>query len=156
MSNTNNIAQMQTPPASPRGGSAPGSPLSNFGDEAFEAGFSPADDNDENHDPMTNQFPTSGKGLMMRQQSAKRFREVKPAAEGITKNSLRRLARRAGVKRMGEEASTDARAALKDYLQLVMRDTVVYTEYAGRKTVTTGDVLHALKRNGQTLYGFGM
>ena len=31
----------------------------------------------------------------------------------------------------------------------------VFTEYAGRRTVTVADVIHALKRQGRALYGFG-
>lgn len=37
----------------------------------------------------------------------------------------------------------------------VIRDSVTYTEHAKRKTVTSLDVVYALKRSGRTLYGFG-
>jgi histone H4 len=37
----------------------------------------------------------------------------------------------------------------------VIRDSVTYTEHAKRKTVTSLDVVYALKRQGRTLYGFG-
>jgi histone H3/H4 len=33
---------------------------------------------------------------------------------------------------------------------------VTYTEHAKRKTVTSLDVVYALKRQGRTLYGFGI
>src|ERR1700735_3631344 len=36
-----------------------------------------------------------------------------------------------------------------------IRDAVTYTEHAKRKTVTSLDVVYALKRQGRTLYGFG-
>ena len=39
-------------------------------------------------------------------------------------------------------------------LDNVLRDAVTYTEHAGRKTVTTVDVVFALKRQGRTIYGF--
>jgi histone H4 len=42
-----------------------------------------------------------------------------------------------------------------DWLKQVIRDTVTYTEHAKRKTVTSLDVVYALKRQGRTLYGFG-
>jgi histone H4 len=32
---------------------------------------------------------------------------------------------------------------------------VSYTEFGRRKTVSTMDVVHGLKRQGHTLYGFG-
>jgi histone H4 len=40
-------------------------------------------------------------------------------------------------------------------LENVIRDSVTYTEHAKRKTVTSLDVVYALKRQGRTLYGFG-
>ena len=36
----------------------------------------------------------------------------------------------------------------------VIRDSVTYTEHAKRKTVTSLDVVYALKRSGRTLYGY--
>lgn len=44
---------------------------------------------------------------------------------------------------------------LSDSIQGVIRDAVTYTEHAKRKTVTSLDVVYALKRQGRTLYGFG-
>ncbi|KAM0786390.1 hypothetical protein ACM66B_001870 [Microbotryomycetes sp. NB124-2] len=41
------------------------------------------------------------------------------------------------------------------FLENVIRDSVTYTEHAKRKTVTSLDVVYALKRAGKTLYGFG-
>ena len=49
----------------------------------------------------------------------------------------------------------EVRGVLKVFLQNAIRDAVTYTEHAGRKTVTTMDVVYALKRQGRTLYGFG-
>ncbi|KAK5599223.1 hypothetical protein CRENBAI_024265 [Crenichthys baileyi] len=42
------------------------------------------------------------------------------------------------------------------FLENVIRDAVTYTEHAKRKTVTAMDVVYALKRQGRTLYGFGV
>jgi histone H4 len=74
---------------------------------------------------------------------------------GISRNSTRRLARRAGVARMSELIYEETRAVLKVFVGNLVRDAVVYTEHANRKTVTTMDVVYALKRQGRTLYGFG-
>ena len=49
----------------------------------------------------------------------------------------------------------DTRNVLKQFLEGVIRDAVTYTEHAKRKTVTSLDVVYALKRQGRTLYGFG-
>uniref|UniRef100_A0A4W6FUE8 Histone H4 n=1 Tax=Lates calcarifer TaxID=8187 RepID=A0A4W6FUE8_LATCA len=76
---------------------------------------------------------------------AKRHRKVlRDNIQGITKPAIRRLARRGGVKRISV------------FLENVIRDAVTYTEHAKRKTVTAMDVVYALKRQGRTLYGFGV
>jgi histone H4 len=49
----------------------------------------------------------------------------------------------------------ETRGVLKIFLENVIRDSVTYTEHAKRKTVTSLDVVYALKRQGRTLYGFG-
>ncbi|PLW55620.1 hypothetical protein PCANC_03502 [Puccinia coronata f. sp. avenae] len=50
---------------------------------------------------------------------------------------------------------TDIPLSLQIFLENVIRDSVTYTEHAKRKTVTSLDVVYALKRQGRTLYGFG-
>ncbi|KAI5414968.1 hypothetical protein KIW84_040428 [Lathyrus oleraceus] len=75
--------------------------------------------------------------------------------QGITKPAIRRLARRGGVKRISGLIYEETRGVLKIFLENVIRDAVTYTEHARRKTVTSMDVVYALKRQGRTLYGFG-
>lgn len=75
--------------------------------------------------------------------------------QGITKPAIRRLARRGGVKRISAMIYEETRGVLKSFLESVIRDAVTYTEHAKRKTVTSLDVVYALKRQGRTLYGFG-
>ncbi|ETI41265.1 hypothetical protein F442_22879 [Phytophthora nicotianae P10297] len=48
----------------------------------------------------------------------------------------------------------EARAALKRFVVNLVQDTVVYTQYANRRTVTMRDVVYALKRQGRPIYGF--
>lgn len=74
---------------------------------------------------------------------------------GITKPAIRRLARRGGVKRISSQVYDEARAVLRIFLENVIKDSVTYTEHGKRKTVTALDVVFALKRQGNTLYGFG-
>jgi histone H4 len=94
-----------------------------------------------------------GKGLG--KGGAKRFRKSgKSNIEGITKPSLRRLARRGGVKRISGTIYQESRGVIKSFLENVIRDAVTYTEYSRRKTVTALDVVYALKRQGRTIYGF--
>jgi len=95
-----------------------------------------------------------GKGLG--KGGAKRHRKVlRDNIQGITKPAIRRLARRGGVKRLSGLIYEETRGVLKVFLEHVIRDAVTYTEHARRKTVTSGDVVAALKRQGRTLYGFG-
>jgi len=95
-------------------------------------------------------FSFLGKG------GAKRHRKVlRDNIQGITKPAIRRLARRGGVKRISGLIYEETRGVLKVFLENVIRDAVTYTEHARRKTVTALDVVHALKRQGRTLYGFG-
>ena len=75
--------------------------------------------------------------------------------QGITKGDIRRLARRGGVKRIAGIMYEEVRGVLKAFLENVIRDAVVFTEYAKRKTTTAMDVVYALRRQGRTLYGFG-
>jgi len=93
----------------------------------------------------------SGKGW-----GAMRHRKVlRDNIQGITKPAIRRLARRGGVKRISGLVYDQTRVCLKAFLEAVIRDAIVYTDHARRRTVTAMDVVHALKRQGRTLYGFG-
>ena len=76
--------------------------------------------------------------------------------QGITNPAIRRIAHRSGVKRISGHVYEDARAALKTFLEGLIRDTTSYTEYAGRKTVTSMDVIYALKSQNLSLYGFSI
>ncbi|KAF7546982.1 hypothetical protein G7Z17_g8043 [Cylindrodendrum hubeiense] len=79
---------------------------------------------------------------------------VRDSIQGITKPAIRRLARRGGVKRISAAIYEDARAALKDRLEMILRDCAIYVEYRNAKTVTIYDVIHSLKRIGRPIYGF--
>ncbi len=91
-----------------------------------------------------------GKGAQVR-----RFKKSKDALQGISKPGIRKLARRGGVKRISGLVYEETRSVLKAFLTNIIRDAVVYTDYARRKTVLVMDVVFALKRNGKILYGFG-
>ena len=100
-----------------------------------------------------------GKAMSGGKSGAKRIdigrRTLRESILGITKPAIRRLARRGGVKRISSYIYEETRAVLRSFLENVVRDSVVYTEHAKRKTVTALDVVYALKRQGRTLYGFG-
>jgi histone H4 len=95
-----------------------------------------------------------GKGLG--KGGAKRHRKIlRDNLQGITKPDIRRLARRGGVKRISGEMYEQTRGVLKVFLEEIIYEAVTYCEHARRKTVTSLDVVYALKRHGRTLYGFG-
>lgn len=103
---------------------------------------------------MSGRGKSGGKGLG--KGGAKRHRKIlRDNIQGITKPAIRRLARRGGVKRISGLIYEETRGVLKIFLENVIRDSVTYTEHAKRKTVTSLDVVYALKRQGRTLYGFG-
>ncbi|KAK3398554.1 histone-fold-containing protein [Sordaria brevicollis] len=73
---------------------------------------------------------------------------------GVGIKRHRRLARRGGVKRISAGIYDDIRLALKERLQMILRDCVTYTEHRHAKTVTVTDVIFALRRIGKPIYGF--
>lgn len=98
----------------------------------------------------------SGRGKTIGRGGAKRHHKVlRDSIQDISITSIRRLARRAGVKRISALIFEDTRGALKFFLESVIRDAVIYTGHANRNTVTAMDVVYALKYRGHTLYGFG-
>ncbi len=74
---------------------------------------------------------------------------------GLTKPAIRRLARRGGVKRISGLVYEETRDALRSFLSGLVKDSIEYADSARRKTVTALDVVHACKRQGRQLYGFG-
>ena len=103
-----------------------------------------------------NGIKSTGKGKSGKSYGAKRVkRTTKDVILGITKPAIRRLARRGGVKRISSSIYEETRIVLKNFLESVVRDAIVYTEHARRKTVIAMDIIYALKRQGRSLYGFG-
>merc|ERR1711904_379054 len=73
---------------------------------------------------------------------------------GVTRPSIRRLARRGGVKRLSSTLYEEVRRVIRQFLELIVRDVVTYTEHRKQKTVGAKDVLLALRRHGRPLYGY--
>lgn len=86
----------------------------------------------------------------------KQRRVLRDNIQGITKPAIRRLARRGGVKRISGLIYEETRGVLKTFLENTLRDAITYTEHSRRKTVTALDIVYALKRQGRTIYGFGV
>ena len=73
------------------------------------------------------------------------------ATGSFTKQDVRRLARRGGTKRMSSTVHQETHGVLKVFLEKVLKEALIYTEHARRKTVSVEDVLLALRRKGHTL-----
>ena len=78
----------------------------------------------------------------------------KSALERISSPSIMRLARRGGVKRISRSCYPATRNILFHFLDGILTDAICYTKHARRKTVTTTDIVFALKRQGRAIYGF--
>ncbi|CAK9098571.1 Histone H4 [Durusdinium trenchii] len=103
--------------------------------------------------PRVNLPPTVGKGGT--KGHGRVFAQLQQNLKGITKPDLRRLARKAGVKRMSANIVEEMREVLSVFLQKLLSDVAVYAEHARRKTVTPFDVVLSLRRRtGVRLWGF--
>ena len=82
------------------------------------------------------------------------YRNNKEAILGITNTAIKRLARKGGVKRLSSSIYDEVRACLKNYIDLIVKDCVIFTEHAKRKTISVFDIINSLKRKGKMIYGF--
>lgn len=97
---------------------------------------------------------SQGNGVSRRGSARHRHRHAIQKTGAIGKPAIRRLARRAGVKRISQGIYEEAPEALKRWLRTMVHDATVYADHAKRFTITTNDILLALKKNGVTLYGY--
>ena len=118
------------------------------------------DQDDENKEEKEEETPApkrslGGKNLGKYAGNKRHKKILRDNIQGVTRPAIRRLARRAGVKRLSGLIYDSTRTLLRTFLETVLRDAITYTEHARRKTVTSMDIVHALKRNGRSLYGYG-
>ncbi|KIW01954.1 uncharacterized protein PV09_06791 [Verruconis gallopava] len=91
-----------------------------------------------------------GKGFGM-----KRHRKIlRDNIKGITKGSIRRLARRGGVKRISAGIYDEIRGVIKSRLTEILQQCSIIAEHRLHKTVTALDVIFVLNRLGTPIYGF--
>ena len=83
-------------------------------------------------------------------------RSAKDIKEGVISNgSIRRLARRGGVKRIAMATHQHIRDYVDDFMLNIVRDALTFCEHRRCVTISAMDVVYALKRNGRVLYGYG-
>lgn len=84
----------------------------------------------------------------------KRFQKYSkdPILSATTKPAILRLARRAGVKRIGGLTYQKTRDYVKGFATKLIKDAITYMELARRKTVQLNDVKQSARVNGVKLY----
>lgn len=78
---------------------------------------------------------------------------VDTPAPKIRKPALKRLCRRAGIKRLDGKTYGEIRTTLNDFLKPIIRQSLLVMRHSGRKTVTSDDVVFVMKTNQLPVYG---
>lgn len=97
-----------------------------------------------------------GKGIQgLGKGGARRHRRVLgDSIQGIKNGSIRKLARRAGIRRISNTLYAIVRELLEKYLRQILRDALMYRNSAKRRTVLITDITNSLTKNGRMLYGY--
>jgi histone H4 len=85
----------------------------------------------------------------------KRFR-TSMKQEGISNPSVRRLCRRAGIKRISGYLYEELNGIAAKFIENLLGYAIQYTHSGRRNTVYASDIVHACKRAGFPLYGFDL
>ncbi|KAJ7114800.1 hypothetical protein C8R44DRAFT_794936 [Mycena epipterygia] len=98
----------------------------------------------------------TGAGMPVASPPQPRRRRIRRCATEMsgagTKPTIRRVARRGGVKHMSGLMYEETRGSLSLYLHGLIGDTVFHTEHGYRTTVNSDNVKHAFRRSGRILY----
>nr|CAG8481728.1 14588_t:CDS:2 [Entrophospora candida] len=101
----------------------------------------------ESHEEMPNIEPD--------QEPRPKSQVLQDNIQGISKLSIRKLARRASVKRISAPIYEETRNILKTFLGGVIRDSASYAEVTKRKTIRSLDFVYALKGRGKSFMDLG-
>lgn len=100
-------------------------------------------------------LPMAGKGGKgLGKGGAKRHRKRSETATHIAAPQLKRLARRAGVKRVGACCYPQMRMILNEYVQKMIHHSSNFCDAGKRKTITSQDVISAFKLERISLVGY--
>lgn len=83
-----------------------------------------------------------------KQRGPRKTSSEKSILEGISKPAIKRLAKMAGVNQMSSTVCVDVRDSLHKFVERVIRASVIYSDHAGRKTLTHADLMCALNTVG--------
>lgn len=82
---------------------------------------------------------------------SKGTKRTKEPIEGITKGSIKRLAKRAGAPRVTSTLYGDLRQVIVEHLREILKTVTVYAVHADRKTASASDVISAARLAGHPL-----
>ena len=90
------------------------------------------------------------------QSSRKRGNKKAPVRDygSISNGGIKRLARRAGVKRMSADSFGPIRDAFDRFVDRLVTNSYNYAECRSARTITPQDVVYALQKQGRNLYGY--
>ena len=72
----------------------------------------------------------------------------------MTNGGIKRLARRAGIKRISADSFGTVRDCAERFVDKLVGNSLLYAECASRSTIYPSDVVYALKLQGRNLYGY--
>ena len=105
-------------------------------------------------------MPPGGKGMgkggkgKMGSCKARRFiQQISKPHKNLKRAGIRKLARRAGIKRISGKMYEEVQYMAKQWLENVMNKAFFYTDHARRTTINEVDVDYALRRFGIMVYG---
>lgn len=93
-----------------------------------------------------------GKGLG--KGSAKRHRRTTPKKFELGKPSIKRLARKGGVRRISKDSYPKICNYAEDFLSNVLRYSAEYCRIGKRKTLTVVDVMNGVRKMGVKMMGY--
>mmetsp|Transcript_30245 Transcript_30245/g.42162 ORF Transcript_30245/g.42162 Transcript_30245/m.42162 type:complete len:96 (+) Transcript_30245:523-810(+) len=71
----------------------------------------------------------------------------------ISKLSIKRLARKSGIKRMSCTIYTEINKFIIEFLTKIVKDIIIFCRYENRSLISVNDVLIVLRRYGKMYYG---
>ena len=106
--------------------------------------------------PFAGKFRGKGKGMgkSMGKMMAKRHmgQDLKEPIDRITRPALRRICRRAGIKRINGHTYDEMKGVLNSFTENLCQMAMCYMSHARRSTVSVIDVQYAARRMGKEIY----
>lgn len=82
-----------------------------------------------------------------------RNKRARRSTEALTDIALKRLAHRAGIKRLMRGVFAEMRLAIHSFVDDISKDAVLMADCAKRRTISASDFLRSLRRRGRPVYG---